>query len=89
MAIAIVDFGCLADGRKVEKYNISNSRGTVVSLLTYGATLASVITADKNGELADVIVSFDDLEGFVERTDYQGVVVGPYANRIGNSEFSK
>lgn len=88
MAIKMSDFGCLSDGRKIEMYTIENSIGTSASVITYGATLASVNVSDKNGDFSDVIVGFDDLEGFVERTDYQGVIVGPYANRIGNSEFS-
>lgn len=88
MSISVSDFGCLADGRRIEKYTLKNTKGTEVSVLTYGATLASVYTADKNGNFADVIVGFDDLDGFVNRTDYQGVIVGPYANRIGNSEFT-
>lgn len=88
MALKVSDFGMLKDGSKVEKYTITNNIGTKVSIITYGATLASVETVDKNGKSADIIVGFDDIEGFVERTDYQGVIVGPYANRIGNSTFT-
>ncbi|MBQ8209683.1 MAG: galactose mutarotase [Clostridia bacterium] len=88
MSVKISDFGVLANGTKIQKYTIENSQGTSVSVITYGATLISALVADRNGVFKDVIVGFDDLEGCVERTDYQGVVVGPYANRIGNSEFS-
>lgn len=87
MSVKTSDFGMLADGTNIEKYTISNSNGTYVSVVTYGATLISAVVADKNGSFNDVLVGFDDLEGCVERTDYQGVVVGPYANRIGNSAF--
>lgn len=87
MSINISDFGCLADGRKVEKYLITNSKGVSASVVTYGATLVSINVPDKNGEFADVLVGFDNLSDMVEKTDYQGVVVGPYANRIGNSSF--
>ena len=87
MSINITDFGCLADGKKVEKYLITNSNGVSVSVVTYGATLVSINAPDKNGNIADILVGFDNLEDMVEKTDYQGVVVGPYANRIGNSAF--
>ncbi len=86
MAISVSDFGRLSDGREVRKYVISNSNMSA-SVLTYGATLAEIITPDKNGKKTDIIVGFDDIEGFETRTDYQGVVVGPYANRIGGSSF--
>lgn len=87
MSISISDFGLLSDGRKIEKYIITNSKGLSISVITYGATLLTASVPDKNGEFKDVLVGFDDLVGCVERTDYQGVIVGPYANRIGNSEF--
>ncbi len=88
MSVKISEFGILNGNKKVEKYTIENNKGTTVSFVTYGATLISINVPDKNGNKADVLVGFDDLEGCVERTDYQGVVVGPYANRIGNSTFS-
>lgn len=88
MSVKIFDFGTLSDGRKIEKYTVENSNGASVSIITYGATWISASFADKNGEFKDVLVGFDDIEGCVERTDYQGVIVGPYANRIGNSQFS-
>lgn len=88
MAIHITPFGVLSDGRKVEKIVMNNQNGMQVSLLTYGATLAEIYVPDKNGEKRDVLIGFDDLDGFVNRTDYQGVIVGPYANRIGNARFT-
>lgn len=87
MAVNICKFGCLTDGKMVEKYTITNKNGVSASIVTYGATLVSVSVPDKNGKFADIIVGFDKLEDMVEKSDYQGVVVGPYANRIGNSEF--
>ena len=88
MAVTVSDFGVLNDGRKIEKYTIENSNGMRVSVITYGATLAEIYVPDKNNSFADVLVGFDDLDGFVTRSDYQGVTVGPYANRIGNAKFS-
>lgn len=88
MAVTVCDFGVLADGRKIEKYTIENKNGVRVSVITYGATLTNIFVPDKNNNFADVLVGFDDIEGFVSRSDYQGVTVGPYANRIGNAAFS-
>lgn len=87
MSVEILFFGKLKDGREVNKYVIRRNNFEV-SLLSYGATVAEIIVPDKNGNPTDVLVGFDDIQGFEERTDYQGVVVGPYANRIGNAEFN-
>lgn len=87
MSVKISDFGILNE-KTIKKYTIENSNGIKASVITYGATLAEIFTPDKAGEFKDILVGFDDLDGFVNRTDYQGVIVGPYANRIGNAKFS-
>lgn len=87
MSVTVSSFGELAGGEKIEKYTVTNSKGASFSVITYGATLTDIFVPDRKGELCDILVGFDDLDGFVERSDYQGVVVGPYANRIGNASF--
>ena len=87
MSVNKSNFGIL-NGNEISKYTIENSNGIKASVITYGATLTEIFTPDKTGEFKDILVGFDDLDGFVNRTDYQGVIVGPYANRIGNAQFS-
>lgn len=87
MSVNKSNFGIL-NGNEIFKYTIENSNGIKASVITYGATLTEIFTPDKTGEFKDILVGFDDLDGFVNRTDYQGVIVGPYANRIGNAQFS-
>ena len=87
MSVISNSFGTLND-REITKYTIENSNGIKASVITYGATLTEIFAPDRKGEFKDILVGFDDLDGFVNRTDYQGVIVGPYANRIGNARFS-
>ena len=87
MSVNKSNFGIL-NGNEISKYTIENSNGIKASVITYGATLTEIFTPDKTGKFKDILVGFDDLDGFVNRTDYQGVIVGPYANRIGNAQFS-
>lgn len=81
-------FGTTANGEAVDIYTIRNSSGTAVDLLTYGATVNSIYVADKNGVFADVLSGFDTLEGHEKYSDYQGMTVGRYANRIAGGKFS-
>jgi aldose 1-epimerase len=57
-------------------------------IIEKGATLEKLFVKDKNGNFIDVLSGHDTLEGHTERSDYQGVVVGQYANRIKGSKFS-
>lgn len=80
-------FGETSDGRRVDIYELKNSNETAVDIITYGATVNNIYTKDRNGELGDILIGFDDIEGNEKLSDNQGVTVGRYANRIANGEF--
>ena len=80
-------FGTLPDKREVDIYELKNSNGVSASVITYGATWQSLFAPDRDGNFEDVLIGFDDLEGHVERSDYQGQIVGRYANRICGGRF--
>ena len=80
-------FGTTKDCKAVELYTITNAVGASAAILTYGGTLQALYMPDKLGDFKDVTIGFDDLEGHLERSDYQGQLVGRYANRIANGEF--
>lgn len=80
--------GHLPDGRAIETITLSNGHGVSARILTYGATLQALIGPDRNGELADVLLGYDDLAGYLARPDFFGVTVGRYANRIAGGRFA-
>ena len=77
-----------ANGTAVETITLSNGAGVSAKILTYGATLQSLSGPDKAGKIADVLLGYDDLAGYVEHPNYYGVTVGRYANRIAGGKFS-
>jgi len=79
-------FGEVADG-PVEKYTLSNDNGLSVSILTYGAIIQSLKVPDRNGYAADVVLGFDTIQEYVDKSPYFGAVVGRYANRIAKGTF--
>ncbi|XP_029133966.2 aldose 1-epimerase [Labrus bergylta] len=58
-----------------------------VEVLTLGATIRSVWSRGKDGQTKDVVLGFDDLEGYLSDKRYQGAVVGRVANRIARGRF--
>lgn len=48
----------------VIRYTLKN-RHITVQVITYGATITSVQTYDKNGILDDIVLGFDDMKGEV------------------------
>lgn len=81
-------FGTTQNGENVDIYTIGNTTGMEVDVITYGATLNAIRTPDRDGNIGDVLVGFDDLEGHEQHSNYQGMTVGRYANRIANGRFT-
>lgn len=79
-------FGFMPDGREVFSFIIESANGAKAEILTYGGILNSMIVPDKDGNLRDVLIGFDTLEGHLKYSDYQGMLVGPYANRIAGGK---
>lgn len=79
--------GTLKDGTAVEAITLKNSHGVSATILTYGATLQSLIAPDRTGKPADVVLGYDDLASYVDFPNYFGVTVGRYANRIAGGRF--
>ena len=82
------EFGTTSDGRKDDLFTLSNSNDMRVDIITYGAAVNSIFVADKNGEFADVLKGFDTIEGHEKYSNYQGLTVGRYANRIAQGKFT-
>ncbi len=80
-------FGTTPDGKSVDKYSITNNNGMTLELITYGATIQSVLIPCSDGKIRDVAVGFDNLDGHINHSDYEGNTVGRYANRLHNAQF--
>lgn len=80
-------FGTLADGRVADIYTLTNRNGATARITNYGATLVSLTVPDRRGQMADVVLGYDDLQGYVDDTAYLGVIAGRYANRIAKGKF--
>lgn len=80
----------LKDGREVTLYSLCNDRGTTATVSTYGGTLVSVTTPDRNGHISDVVCGYrpEDFDNYTEADGYLGALVGRFANRIGKGKFT-
>ncbi len=76
------------DGEKVWLFTLRNSQGMAVKVTNYGGIITSCLVPDKEGNLADVVLGFNELRGYLGDHPYFGAVVGRYANRIGGSKFT-
>src|SRR6202007_667812 len=81
-------FGKTASGDQNDLYSLTNKKGMEVSVTNFGATVVTLRVPDRSGKAADVVLGFDNLEGYENGKSYFGATVGRYANRIGGGQFS-
>ena len=80
--------GQLADGTAVEAVTLNNARGIAARVITYGATLQSLVAPDRGGVPAEVTLGYDTAAEYEAKPNYFGVTVGRYANRIAGGRFA-
>ena len=81
-AVTKASFGTTPDGKAVDIYTLKTP-SVEARIMTYGARIVSIQTADKTGKIADVVLGHDTLQGYLEdKKTYFGAIVGRYGNRI-------
>jgi len=78
----------LADGQAIDLYVLRNASGMEVSITNYGGAVVSLKVPDRTGKLADVVLGYDDVQGYVTDKAYFGAIIGRYANRIAHGRFT-
>jgi aldose 1-epimerase len=80
-------FGKTADGQPVDLYVLRNKSGAEASITNYGGAVVSLKVPDRNGKFADVVLGYDNADGYVSDKSFFGALVGRYGNRIGHAQF--
>jgi aldose 1-epimerase len=80
-------FGRLSNQEEAQVFTLQNSQGITVRLTNLGGTVISILAPDRKGKLADIVLGFDSIEGYLNPHPYIGTIVGRYANRIANAKF--
>ncbi|HEV7776545.1 MAG TPA: aldose epimerase family protein [Luteibacter sp.] len=82
------EFGRMPDGTAVEAVTLSNGHGVSARIINLGASLQSLMTPDRQGKSADIVLGYPSLDGYLSKPNYFGATVGRFANRIAKGRFS-
>ena len=91
-SVSKADFGKTPDGTPVEIYTLRNSKGMEATIMNYGGIVTSLKVPDKNGNLGDLVLGFDNLDSYtkdayLKNCPYFGALIGRYGNRIAFGKF--
>ena len=82
------NFGVTKRGEEASLYVLENKNNTTIKVTDYGATLVSLLFADKAGVQKDLVLGYDNVTGYEEHTSYFGAIIGRNGNRIKDSRFT-
>ncbi len=90
--ITMTPFGNLRDGRAAQLYTLANATGAKVAITNYGGIVARILVPDRDGNLADVVLGYDNLAAYEKdgatTGTYFGALIGRYGNRIAHGRFT-
>lgn len=80
-------FGFTKDNKEVSRFTLTDGVITA-KILDFGCAVQSILVRDKNGEVKDVVLGYDDVSSYEKQDVFFGVVVGRCANRIAKARFT-
>lgn len=84
-------FDSTIDGKKTALYTLKNASGMEVCITNFGGRIVSIMVPDKNGDMKDVVLGFDNVYNYADAehtpSDF-GAAIGRYANRIDQGKFT-
>src|SRR3954468_6306698 len=85
--MGVSEFGVLPDGRPVHQISLGGPPGPELRLLDLGGTVQALEVTCGDGSRRNVVLGQGSVEDYLASTDYLGVTVGRYANRIAGGRF--
>ncbi len=81
------------NGQPVKRYTFTNNSGIMMKVITYGGIITELHVPDRNGEIGDVVLGFDQLSDYISpeyknNNPYFGSIVGRYSTRIAKGKFT-
>src|SRR5690625_3158790 len=80
-------FGQLPDGREVTQFALRNPKGMEVRIINFGGIVTHLWAPDRDGNMEDVVLGFDELAPYLGDSPYLGALIGRVGNRIANGRF--
>ena len=74
--------------KQVEQITLSNKAGMCVELLSLGGIVTKILVPDRDGNLENVVVGFENLEDYLENEPCFGALIGRTSGRIAEAKFN-
>lgn len=81
-------FGFPPTGESVEEWTLNGTGGLVFEVITYGGIVTRLLAPDRDGNMADVVLGFNNLDSYLAGHPYFGAITGRVAGRITGASIN-
>lgn len=82
------DFQSSLNGDSIDFFVLSNANGVEVSITNYGGRIVSVMVPDRDGNMKDVVLGYDNIDDYRATDNNFGATIGRYGNRIAHGKIT-
>lgn len=82
------DFQTIVNDASTDLYTLKNKAGMEVCVTNFGGRIVSIMVPDKNGQMQDVVLGFDNINDYINVPSDFGASIGRYANRINQGKIT-
>jgi aldose 1-epimerase len=76
------------EGKSAELITLKNMNNMEVKLLSYGAAIVELLVPDRDNKAENVVLTYQDIEDYIQNPPYFGVTLGRTSGRIAAGEFN-
>lgn len=83
------NFQATVQGKQTDLFILRNSQGYEVAACNYGGAICAIMVPDKNGNVANVIEGYDNINDLVNAPEpFLSTLIGRWGNRINDGKFT-
>ena len=82
------DFVGQVNGKATKLFILRNANGLEACITNYGGRLVSLLVADRDKKLKDVVLGYGTIADYLAVSGNYGALIGRYGNRIKNGQFT-
>ena len=87
LSVTVEEWGPTDEGTAL-RYTLTNANGMEVDISNFGGIVTRILAPDRDSQLVDVVLGFDELGDYASNSPYLGAIIGRYGNRIDEGKFS-
>ncbi len=83
-------FDAVLDNKNIALYTLESGNGVYMQVTNFGGRVVSLFTPDRKGHYEDIVLGYEHINRYLYNNSERclGPVVGRYANRIANGQFT-